>query len=266
MEQLPKLTEISPQERYFSLPKTIGEVSSEELLSIAEDLVTDQAHTSVRTSILHNSIASSAIIEAVLVTEDTAHEHDDERIACIERAESYLHEAYDAQYMQIKAGFDPPSEKELLRMSLRFDFMRIYKDMVCGEITDDTQTEIRESLEKRIHLYNQLLTYEYTDHRERRHISGLKAEVAVLLQYWQKYPETSRMVAVPATLRGDSGKMRSAETHDIMLFEETVPGSFTYARSREVKSGKAMRKLGMLARYIHPITHINVKTGKIKEI
>lgn len=266
MEQLPELTETSPRERYFSLPKTVGEVSSVELLSIVEELVENQDHTSIRASILHNSIASSAIIEAVLITEDTSHRYDDERIEGIELAEGYLRDAYDAQYRQIEAGFDPPSEKELLRMSLRFDFMRVYKDMICGEITNDTQMEIRENLDKHIRSYNQLLDYEYTDHDERRSISGLKAEATILMKYWQKYPNDSRLVAIPATLRGDNGNKRSSETHDIILFEETTPGSFTYARSSEVKSGRAMRKkLGMLARYIHPITNINVKTGKIQE-
>ncbi|HEV7952304.1 MAG TPA: hypothetical protein VGO98_02930 [Candidatus Saccharimonadales bacterium] len=257
-----------PQERYFSLPKTLGQVPSDELLAIAEELSDNQASTNARTRVLHSSIISSAIIEAILTTEDSSHDYDDEHIEGIDIAERHLQMAYEAKYNLIQDGLDPPSNfVDLLRMSLRLKFMRVYKDIVCGEITDETLSEIRESLTKEILSYDRHLAYEYDESSTRRQLSGLKGEAAVLSKYWGDYPNNSRLIAIPAMLRGDDGNKRPDETHDLILLEETVPGSFTYARSIEVKSGKvAQRKVALLTRYANPILHINLRTNKIKEI
>lgn len=268
MEQISEPIPLNPQERYFSLPKTIGEASSKELLLIAEELAGTQEYASTRTRILHNSIVSSAIIEAILTTDDSTHEFDDDHIDGIDLAEVYLHNAYEAKYEQIQAGFDPPSDVvELLRMTVRSKFMRVYKDMVCGEISEETQTEIRDSLAQEMQSYDQRLTDRYSDRNTRQQLSGLKGEVAVLSKYWQDYPTYSPLIALPATLRGDDGNKRPDETHDLMIFTEAVPGSFTYVKSIEVKSGRTIRKkMGMLARYANTITHINTRTGAIQDL
>lgn len=250
------------------MPKTVGSVSTDRLLEVATSHIELYETTpSLHAQAEHAAIAGSAIVEAMLMLDDPVHEQDDYRLTTLDVANIYLETATQQEAAILEKGYRHPNDYEpWLRAQLNAQFMDVYKDMVCGEITDRTTTEILKKLRAAVRFINDHLNQSSIQKGARRQLRGLKAEIQVLIDVWQKFAERGKTIAVPATHRGGSGQSHARHTHDVMEFTQNPDTTFTMTRQREVKTeGSITRKIGQLARYASTLTIVR-RDGKIEDM
>lgn len=196
---------------YFSASKQPGSIDDQTLLIIAErnlqtahnyDLDRDE-DGSKRAEIYE--LAASALHEAAFCQTRDAEviiDDVDARLDLIDQGNLALLQAIEA------LGTANTTLKQRLRIKLGFN--NVHKDMACGELTDDTVGEVIAMLESELYA-----TY---DNIDSRHARGLGGEIRSLLEIWTNYQVPGDVIALPATVRGDSGLSRRDETHDIDRF------------------------------------------------
>jgi hypothetical protein len=237
---------------YYTLPKDIGDVSVEELLRIAGDSALEADVLMNGAAVRYHAVAGSAYVEAALVRSLGSRDVD-ESLAFLDSAELHLRQSADGEYRFLETGFyDPDHQDDWLRAELQCDFMNVYRDIACGEVTLHTRDEIIAALRKKLAYAEGLATVSQGKGR------GVAYELRVLLRLWTEYKQDGDMIAFPSTARGGSGEERHRETHDIILAHQQDE-HWNYA-GLEVKGGEGLT-LASLARYLHPIVHVNHDGG-----
>lgn len=242
---------------YFRLPKHIGEVEPQTLLLIAKDNMRHSNSSSAALRANSASIAASALIEAAITFENPNHDYDDSLIELIDQAESQLLIARSAEEELLDSGHKPHDEfTELIRLEVYSDFANVYKDIICGEVTETTTSELIAALNQRISSLNK---HRSTD-ASNQNIAGLRAELITLREVWLEYSKGIGGIAIPSTLRGGDGTYNNKETHDTVYLDEFDDG-FKVVDYEEVKSHNSWRKmkLAIAGRYEARITLVNRK-------
>jgi hypothetical protein len=218
-------------DEYYTLPKEIGSVPARELLQIAKYNAYRAESVNNSASCRFDAVAGSAYIEAVLVGgQDDADL--EERLENLNKAQRHLELVVDVERNRLETGsvhFDKQDDWQYAKMKL--DFMDVYRDIACGEITLLTKHEIIGRLEKRVE-YNKWLATQGTK-EYRKSNRGVANEANVLLNSWRGYHTKDNPVAIPSTERGGHGVFNPDETHDICLATQGEHGwSF---ETREIK-------------------------------
>lgn len=234
---------------YRMLPKNIGEVSSWQLLDIAKQNAKKAEELGNQAAGQFYGIAGSAYIEAAIVDDSDV----DARLAYLDEAAANLNNAADIEYDFLESGYRHPNDQiEWLRAELNYDFMDVYRDIVCGEVTERTKDEITDKL-IRHKKYAKLATN--TDHGSRA-VGGFDHELTVLLKTWQAYKETGDTIAFPSTARGGDGRFRRSETHDVVFaWQDIVTENWNFAEA-EVKGGRG-RTRNALVRYQNTLLFVD---------
>ena len=209
---------------YFTCPKTLGCIDEESLT-----LLGTRAAWSMKGKLVPDffkvdalELSSSAYFEAAFAETLATHNSIntvDERLQSIDIGVTFL---------ELAASFVPPEDTERLqRFDLKGHFADIYKDIVCGEITLDTVNDLLDSLMQSLEA-----TVDIKDSQLAR---GLGGEIRALQYFWQNYHKKGGLVALPATMRGSSGRSNPEETHDIDIIKQRKDSSWVVMRPIEVK-------------------------------
>ncbi len=195
---------------YFTAPKQIGSLSNETLLEVVDRNIRLAEDTDITPELRCErlELAGSALQEISLgeviengVDIDTVDRH----LQLIDYADMLLEQA------NLSLGVEQTTIKQ--RLVVKQLFNNVYKDIICGEITDQTVTELIDDLTDQLYK-----TYNNTD---AVHSRGLAGEIHALLDLWHGYQDGSNnFVGIPSTVRGDSGFFRRDETHDIDILEQ----------------------------------------------
>lgn len=116
------------------------------------------------------------------------------------------------------------------RLMLRQLFTRVLSDVVSGEITNETVAGLRDGL-RYVHQVTRNIPQ-----TEGARAAGLKGEIETLLYFWDHYKKKGQPVALPATVRGGSGRHNPEQTHDIDIIRQKNDGSWITLPPIEVKT------------------------------
>lgn len=224
---------------YFRAPKLPGSIDDQSLLVIAERNLlvaqnydaNDEDAGSKRAEIYE--LAASALHEAAFrqtLDAEVIIDDVDDRLDLIDQGNLALLQAIEA--------LGPASTTLKQRLRIKLGFNNVHKDIACGELTDDTVGEVIAMLEHELYA-----TYDNVDSR---HARGLGGEIRSLIEIWTSYQKPGDIIAIPATVRGDSGLSRRDETHDIDRLVQ-VGEKWQVVTPLEVKRRKLTR--ASLARY-----------------
>lgn len=251
---------------YFSLPKAMGGVSVDTLLGVADRVLFLNQET-IPTNLPAQSklVAASCLIEAALMSPNTAKDDIENQLEYISAAKTLFHEVSLHEYTKLEDGYRHPDDiEQWLRADIQTYYADIYRDIVCGEITvHHTLPQLIHDLEKTARFVATHQRQPYVAEVYKKVDGGLLAEVEVLLESARHYSLDHREIALPSTQRGGSGHHNRKDTHDIMLARQisSVDDNHWSYQYREIKSGQAF-SLQSLARYNHPIIHVKNHTIK----
>ena len=253
--------------KYLELPKLIGEVDSDTLLAHARmSERREEEAVTIPTKVELAKVAGSSLIEAALTIDDPIHEHDDYRLGLLDDGQAALLRVVEYEEELLETGQKSPDDQaELLKAILQTAFLHVYADMICGEITSDTKSELIGFLDKHIRLTTRLRNELGKRHGIlRSNLSGLLSELRVLHDAWKHYQREGDKVATPASNRADNGSYREHETHDIMYFVQLPDTTFTPTDREEVKTRSSFlqNNLGYLMRYDNSIAVVE-KDGSL---
>lgn len=255
-------------QRYLELPKSIGQVDSDTLLAHARtnEREEEKAVTTHTKAELAKMVGSS-FIEAALTIDDPSHDHDDYRLGLLDDGQAALLRAISYEEELMETGQKSPDDQvELLRAMLNAAFQNVYGDMVCGEVTNDTKSEIVGFLNKHINLTSRLRNELSKRHGVlRSNLTGLLSEMRVLLDAWERYKRTGDKFATPASNRADNGAYLKHETHDIMYFTQLPDTTFQLSHNEEVKTKSSFlqNNLGYLIHYGDQIAVVDKNDGSL---
>lgn len=224
---------------YFMHDKTLGSLDDEVLETVAwENIahagdVSDDEIFAPELRAEHYELAASAFLEMAMVQTFASNEMIDgvdERLELVDRADECLELAI--------VGLPNEQTSTKHRLQIKLLFSRVHRDIICGEIIDDTVNELIESI------YSELLnTIEDSDEI---HARGLAGELRAYWHYWSEFWETGQAV-IPATVRGDSGFYNRQDTHDFDVLSEKPTGNWHVDTPREIKRRRISQ--WMLQRY-----------------
>lgn len=235
---------------YATLPKEFGSVPAATLLELA-DLNAKRADSlNNRSAVKFHSAAGSAYIEAML-TESHNIDTVDDSLGYIADAERHLRLAADGEYQLLENGvFHPNYQDNWQRAEAQLDFINVYRDIVCGEITHQTRNELIEKLQYR---------RQYAEATGKMDggskLRGFEAELRLFLKVWKNHHTITDPIAFPSTERGGSGTERRSQTHDA-VFGMTTDGLNWAYRGVEIKGGRK-NMTHELTRYTNMLIHIN---------
>lgn len=245
-------TAYGAQADYKTLPKNIGDVPSPLLLGIARQYAARAENLSPEAATKLNATAGSAYVEAAITPNDMSV---DSRLACLDEAEKYLQSALVGERILAENGFYEQSDPTgWLRAQLQCDFMDVYRDIACGEVTALTTEEITE----KIRTTKRALDHDggiNKAHKNKRFMSGLRGELIVLLKTWEEYAKGGAPIAFPSTVRGGSGEYLPGETHDIVFAWQNEQDGWEFSGA-EVKSGGG-RTVHAFTRYKNPLIFVD---------
>lgn len=235
---------------YLELPKGFGAVESGVLFKFADLNAKYAASVPVSASGRFHATAGSAYIEAVL-TQSFSEDAVDTRLDCLADAAQHLRAAADVEYDFLERGIIHPNDQDKWqRAELQYDFMDVYRDLVCGEVTGQTRNEILEKLDRRI---------EYTKYFAGKgylRAEGFLGELLALRSVWKAHQSPLDRVAFPSTVRGGDGASLPHQTHDIVIATTTNGQDRLYVEA-EVKAGLGLGHRD-LVRYASILFHMNV--------
>lgn len=223
---------------YAALPKRFGLTYPNALLSVGERAeqklseIPDEQHNTLLRA-LHHEIAADSYLEASLTTADPTHEHDDQRLLLVDSAMYHYQQSTTIRETRTIAGLDDPDDvTEILRLQIRTGLESAYKDVVCGEVTTQTGSEVGELFEekkrfvtKASHAIKKGIDRGYYPSSHNKYLSayaGLLAEIQYLESIWQNEEDSDTTVAFLSTVRGGSGNTGihykgSRDTHDVVV-------------------------------------------------
>lgn len=247
----PETPETDKFVEYQHLPKLIGSVPAATLLEIAEENARLAATIDNHAALRFEEVAGSSFIEAALVS-GAPGEEVDERLDLIDQGLEHLRTAADIEFALLEGGFrDPDDQADWRHLELAQEFGQVYRDMVCGEVTDDTKRELLQVLPSHYRYANSLAKHSRFAGEGR----GLREEIGVLQRLWERRTHHSGIVAFPSTVRGGSGMIRPSETHDVVLAIEHPEGwEFDTV---EVKTARTKLRNEHLVRYASHLAFID---------
>lgn len=232
---------------YFNLPKLFGSIDPDVLLRIADTNADMAARLPSVAALRYHEVAASAYTEAALVLSEREDDID-VLLAYMDAAEPHFLAAAMEEFRHLETGFCRPDQQDRwLRADLQCEFMTVYRDIVCGEVTEQTCSEMLYALEKKIK-HTAVLP-----NKSQNGLGGLLYELRILRDFWRAYRNPGDTVAFPSSARGNEGNARPQETHDIILAHQ-IDGTWRFA-GREIKGGNALT-LAVLGRYTNPIIHV----------
>jgi len=224
---------------YFMHDKTLGSLDDEVLETVAwtnVGLAEEVAHDDPYAAELqaeYYELAASAFVETAMAQTFAAEnliDEVDDRLELIDRSDECLELAL--------AGLPPEQTSTKHRLQIKLLFSRVQRDIVCGEIIDDTVDDLTRAL------YQELMnTFEDTDEI---HARGLAGELRAYWHYWSEFWDTG-LAVIPATVRGDSGFYNRQDTHDFDVLSQRADGNWQVETPREVKRRRITK--WMLDRY-----------------
>lgn len=166
-------------------------------------------------------LGASALREAAFI--QTVESHNsvdtvDERIDMIDAGNEML----DFALEQLK-----PNTERFHRLALQRAFKPVHQDIVSGEVTMHTVREIGAALAEL-----RLTAHQVSNKEVAR---GLLGEIETLQHFWANYTKKGQHVAIPATMRGGSGRSNPDQTHDIDIVRQKLDGSWIVLSPIEVK-------------------------------
>lgn len=212
---------------YFRSDKQLGRAIDEEgLMMVAAVCLAYLRTESIPTFFKVDAaeLGSSALREAAFLQAVDSHNNVDtvdERLEVVEASDMML------------AAAQPllrTDSERYHRLSLQRAFTPVYKDIVSGEVTGHTVSEIAGELAEL-----RLNTYQIANQKG---AVGLLGEIATLQHFWNKYEKKGQHVAIPATMRGGSGRSNPDQTHDIDIIRQKVDDSWIVLSPIEVKRTK----------------------------
>ncbi|RZA06142.1 MAG: hypothetical protein EOO68_05505 [Moraxellaceae bacterium] len=241
----------------MNLPKGFGAIDSSELLSFADSAAKQAANApDLLSAERFHAAAGSAYIESTITRQ---HDQDtvDTALDCIDEAAYHLREAANSQFLRLEQGSSHPNKQAgWIRSELNCEFINVYKDITCNEVTDHTKREI---LEKLTYWKNYA---EIASSMEENDIGGLKQEIFVLMKIWSSYLAQGESITFPSTLRGGDGTVNKRDTHDIIIATQNRPDNWVFS-GFEVKSTAHGLTKKSLVRYNNPILSVDAR-GKIR--
>lgn len=211
---------------YFEADKALGAIDEESLM-ITGAMCLAYANTE---SIPHYfkvdalELGASALQEAAFVQSVDSHNS-------IEEVDARL-EVVAASDVMLEAALKllPHNSERAHRLRLKRSFIPVHMDIVSGEVTPSTVTDLL------IDLATHRADVGAVTNRKAR--NGVIGEIEVLQYYWQRYAKTGQHVAIPTTARGGSGRNNRDQTHDIDVIRQKSDRSWIVLPSIEVKRVK----------------------------
>lgn len=253
----PEADEIKESVDYFHLPKRIGSVPAATLLDIAKDNAELAATIENPAKLRFVEVAGSAYLEAALVSADPG-EDVDERLELVDRGIAYLQQASSAEYRLLERGYrDPDDQTDWRRIELMIAFDQVYRDILCGEVTNATKQELLTELDQHYRYASMLFKHTSFSSDAR----GLQQEIRVLRQSWEQYQQEGDPITFPSTVRGGNGHILPNETHDIVV--AIMNDQKVEFETVEVKSANVKRNYKDLTRYASRLAFVN-KDGQVR--
>ncbi len=224
---------------YFMYDKTLGALDDKTLDAIAwanidlAENISPEDPGAAELYAEYYELAASAFTEAAMVqtfaATDMIKEVDD-RLELIDVADNCLERAI--------AGLPTEQTTTKHRLQIKLLFSRVHRDIVCGEIVEDTVEDLKKAL------YEELMNTFYDT--DEIHARGLAGELRAYWHYWSEFWETG-LAAIPATVRGDSGFYNRHDTHDFDILSQRDDGNWHVETPREIKRRRITQ--WMLSRY-----------------
>ncbi|HEV7929170.1 MAG TPA: hypothetical protein VGP12_03455 [Nitrosospira sp.] len=188
------------------MDKGFGAVPSERLLHLATQLEESQQPQDIE-------CAASAIIEATIFSPYRDQETVDNALFTLDYAAYLLDRASGGYWQELEIGQRHPDDQDdALRSEVKAAFVDVYRDIVAGEITEQTREETYAKLAK-----IGKSTYAHTIHAKlfRHHSVGLSYEIATLMAGLSD----DTMLLVPSTPRAGSGRFNGKSTNDFSYLQ-----------------------------------------------
>ncbi|HET8884154.1 MAG TPA: hypothetical protein VFM68_01650 [Candidatus Saccharimonadales bacterium] len=272
-----EIPSVKSHDDYLKLPKIFGAVDSYDLVAHATTHAKFESHTpSLEGKSREASIVGSALVEAAIVHHDPNHNDDDYRLGLLYDGQEALLRVEDYESDLLDHGWKNPDDQvDWRRAVLQTTFKNAYADIVIGDITLVTKSEILESIDRQLkdtEQYRRDLDQHPNTrnkkvvNRYKRDADGLVAELLLFQESWQHYKEIGDNIAIPASRRGGHGNHRPNETHDVVYLGQQPDNTFRLAGVEEIKKRRSFRKMAKhLIRYDNPIAVVG-KNGSIEHI
>jgi hypothetical protein len=230
---------------YLAAPKRLGALQAEWLRTCAiQALAYPEANIVPRIITAQTyELAGSALWESAFVQSLSSHnsiQSVDQRLGLVD--------AYKV-CTQAAQRLHAPDTAEHHRLAMRGSFVPVMQDVVCGDISIDTVSDIRTTLENHVAASSLI--------KNGQDAEGFVGELKVLLHYWNKYSHAGDPVAIPATYRAGSGVFNPEETHDISLIRQRKDESWVVTspievKKREIRTAELQRYVRSLLAYVAP--------------
>lgn len=244
--EIPQLTEAEAvrqecyiaRNKYLALDKTFGSVSSDTLFDCAEKLGRGEASTML-------AMAGSATVEGLLMLPRPSLEVVDDWLRLVDWAGDCFAAAKDLTIIEAGTHFNPSCDRsDMLRAELQGLYVDLYKDVLCGHITHYTTTQLRCDLERLGAYTGKILELELKEKNERNFegVIGFAFELAALIALNQDHHKET--IAMPATVRADSGDYSPEISHDLIIAQPSQWGLIDiegFQLKGRVKGDDAMR-------------------------
>ncbi|HKX72919.1 MAG TPA: hypothetical protein VJM32_02815 [Candidatus Saccharimonadales bacterium] len=241
-------TDWHPRDQYLNLDKGFGAVPTDQLLRLSDVL-----EASSRPDDLE--YASTALIEATILSPYRNIDTIDDSIFAIDYAMHLMEQSAQGYWDDLERGFQHPDDQtKALRAEVHLAFGSIYRDLVCGEITDHSRDETYTKLVKIGRYSNELSQYAQNFGQK---AAGLTFEIATLLGGL-----TDDGVLTPSMSRAGSGHYNSHATYDFNYLQLDEHGYVKVNTPVELKSEHHQgRRLKAESRY-SPRHVVLVHSGK----
>lgn len=237
-----------PRDQYLNLDKGFGAVPTEQLLRLSNKLEESDRPDDLE-------YAAAALIEATIFSPYRNLDTVDNDIFTIEYAMFLMERAAAGYWHDLERGFQHPDDQSrALRAEVHLAFGGIYRDLVGGEITEQSRDEAYSKLVK-IGRYSSDLSEHAQNFGQKA--AGLAFEVATLLGGL-----TDEGVLTPSMSRAGSGHYNNHATYDFNYLELDEYGYVKVNTPVELKSEHQQeRRLKAEGRY-SPRHVVLVHAGK----
>jgi hypothetical protein len=190
-----------PRATYLSLDKGFGAVSPERLLHIATQLENSHSPQDIE-------CAGSALIEATIFSPYRDLETLEDDMSAVNYGAHLLECAAEGYWNELEIGQRHPDDQDrALRADVNSAFAGVYRDIITGQITDQTREETYAKLSK-----IGKSTFAHATYAEmfRHHTIGLSYEIATLMAGMTD----EAAILVPSTPRAGNGRFNGERTND----------------------------------------------------
>lgn len=205
------------QQKYLALDKTFGSVSPDTLFDCAEKLGRGETSSELL-------MAGSATVEGLLMLPRPSEEDLDDWLKLADWAGDCFAAAEELTLLEAGTLHNPScNPTDMLRAQLQGLFIDLYKDLLSGHISHHTTTQLRCELDRLAAYTAKSLDYELKEKNENfEYVLGFAFELASLIALNRDHQQDR--VALPATVRADSGDHSPEVSHDLILARPSTWG------------------------------------------